>query len=218
MPVNDSFRARRLATTPDLIAESLRDGILRGDIPPGAALRQEELAARFQVSRIPVRDALLRLEAQGLVHVYPNRGAFVIALSADEVREIYDIRILLEGDLIERAVPRMTADDWRRIDAAHAEATRTAGSPDWVDGDWTFHRAMYQPSGKARQLALVEQLRSTVARYSARYGALPEHTAQWLTDHDAIVEACRARAAVAARKRLETHLGRAAQVVLELGF
>ena len=218
MPVNDSYRARRLATTPDLIAESLRDEILRGDFPPGAPLRQEELAGRFQVSRIPVRDALLRLEAQGLVHVYPNRGAFVISLSADEVREIYDMRILLEGDLIERAVPRMTADDWRRIDAAHAEATRTAGTPAWVDGDWTFHRALYDPSGRARQLALVEQLRSTVARYSTRYGVLPEHTTQWLSDHDAIVEACRARAAVAARKRLEAHLGRAAQVVIDLGF
>ena len=218
MPVNDPARARRLTATPDLIAESLRDEILRGDIPPGAPLRQEELAARFLVSRIPVRDALLRLEAQGLVHVYPNRGAFVIALSADEVREIYDLRILLEGDLIERAVPRMTADDWRRTDAAHAEATRTAGGADWMDGDWAFHRALYAPAGRTRQLALVEQLRSTVARYSSRYDALPEHTAQWLADHDAIVEACRARAAVAGRKRLEAHLGRAAHVVLERGF
>src|SRR5688572_6464585 len=128
MPVNDPARTRRFAATPDLIADSLRDEILRGVIEPGAPLRQEELAERFQVSRIPVRDALLRLESQGLVHVYPNRGAFVISLSADEVREIYDMRILLEGDLIERAVPRMTAEDWRRIDAAHAAATRTAGA------------------------------------------------------------------------------------------
>ena len=88
MPVNDQARVRRYATTPDLIADTLRDEILRGDVPPGQALRQEELAERFGVSRLPVRDALLRLEAQGLVHVYPNRGAFVISLSADEVREL----------------------------------------------------------------------------------------------------------------------------------
>src|SRR6476620_3987905 len=126
-PVNETHRIRRYATTPDLIAETLRDDILRGAIPPGAALRQEEPADRFGVSRLPVRDALLRLEAQGLVHVYPNRGAFVISLSADEVRDIFELRLLLEGDIIERAVPRTTADDWRRIDSAHAEATRTAG-------------------------------------------------------------------------------------------
>jgi DNA-binding GntR family transcriptional regulator len=215
--VNRSAPLRRATTTPDLIAETLRDEILRGAVEPGAPLRQEELADRFQVSRIPVRDALLRLEAQGLVHVYPNRGAFVVSLSTSEVREIYDMRILLEGDLIERAVPRMTATDWRRIDAAHAESSRTAGTPDWGDADWAFHRALYEPSGRARQLDLVEQLRSTVARNSTRYGVLPEHTARWVADHDAILEACRARAAVAARKRLESHLARACDVVTEQG-
>ncbi len=216
--VNDPGRLRRATTTPDLIAGTLRREILLGALAPGQPLRQEELAERFGVSRLPVRDALLRLEAQGLVDVYPNRGAFVVSLSADEVREVYEMRVLLEGDLIERAVPRMTADDWRRIDAAHAEATRTAGTPEWADGDWTFHRALYEPAGRMRQLDLVEQLRSTVARYSARYGALPEHTAQWLADHDTIVEACRARAAVAARKRLESHLARAAEVVIDQGW
>src|SRR5215208_4995895 len=119
MPVNSPLRARRGATTPDLIADSLREEILRGAIPPGQPLRQEELADRFGVSRLPVRDALLRLEAQGLVEVFPNRGAFVVSLSADEVREIYDLRILLEGDAVEQSVPRMTVDDRRRIEAAH---------------------------------------------------------------------------------------------------
>src|SRR3954453_11705892 len=126
-PGNETHRIRRYATTPDLIAESLRDEILRGGIPPGQPLRQEELAERFGVSRLPVRDALMRLETQGLVHVYPNRGAFVISLSGDEVREIYEMRLLLEGDILERAVPRMTPDDWRRIDAAQAESARSAG-------------------------------------------------------------------------------------------
>ena len=216
--VNDRARLRRATTTPDLIAGTLRQEILLGSLAPGEPLRQEELAERFGVSRLPVRDALLRLEAQGLVDVYPNRGAFVVSLSADEVREIFEMRLLLEGDMIERAVPHMSADDWRRIDSAHGESVRTAGTDDWADGDWTFHRALYEPSGRTRQLDLVEQLRSTVARYSTRYGALPEHTAQWLADHDTIVEACRARAAIAARKRLESHLTRAADVVIDQGW
>ena len=213
-PVNETHRIRRYATTPDLIAETLRDEILRGEIAPGAALRQEELAERFGVSRLPVRDALMRLEAQGLVHVYPNRGAFVISLSADEVREIYEMRLLLEGDIIERAVPRMTADDWRRIDAAQAESARSAGGPEWVEGDWAFHRTLYEPAGRPRQLATIEQLRATVARYSTARSELPGRTVEWLADHDAIVAACRARASVAARRRLEDHLRRAMQLVL----
>jgi DNA-binding GntR family transcriptional regulator len=213
-PVNTHARLRRATSTPDLIAETLREEILRGEVEPGQALRQEELAERFGVSRLPVRDALLRLEAQGLVHVYPNRGAFVVALSADEVREIYEMRILLEGDVIERAVPRMTAESWRRIDAAHAEATRTAGGPEWIEGDWRFHRALYEPADRPRQLATIENLRSTVARYSAGHDALPARTPEWLADHDAILEACRARAAVAAKQRLVRHLRRAMEHVL----
>src|SRR3982750_1889647 len=98
-PVNETHRFRRYSTTPDLIAESLRDEILRGEIPAGQPLRQEELAERFGVSRLPVRDALLRLEAQGLVHVFPNRGAFVISLSAGEVRGGYWMRVFPEGAL-----------------------------------------------------------------------------------------------------------------------
>ena len=215
MAVNDRTRVRQGATTPDLIADTLRDEILRGALAPGQALRQEELAHRFGVSRLPVRDALLRLEAQGLVHVYPNRGAFVLSLSADEVREIYDLRILLEGDLLERAVPRLTAEQWRSIDAAHAHATRTAGGPEWVEGDWRFHRALYEPALRPRQLAMIESLRATVARYSTAYSALPERTPDWLGDHEAILEACRARAGVAARRRLEAHLHRAADIVIE---
>ena len=213
-PVNALRGRLRGATTSDLIAETLREEILRGSVAPGQALRQEELAERFGVSRLPVRDALLRLEAQGLVHVYPNRGAFVISLSADEVREIYEMRLLLEGDIIERAVPRMTSDDRRRIDAAHAEATRTAGGPEWMEGDWRFHRALYEPAARPRQLATIENLRSTVARYSSGHDALPTRTPEWLADHDAILAACRARASVAARRRLEEHLRRAMELVL----
>jgi DNA-binding GntR family transcriptional regulator len=214
MPVNDARRAGRGAATPDLIAESVREQILRGDIPAGSPLRQEELAERFQVSRIPVRDALLRLEGQGLVRVYPNRGAFVIALSADEVREIYEMRVLLEGDVIERAMPRMTAADWRRIDAAHADSARSADTPEWVDGDWHFHRALYEPAGRARQLETIENLRGTVARFWTVRDVLPGNSAAWLADHQAIVEACRARSSIAARRRVEDHLRRAMELVL----
>lgn len=214
MSVNRPLRAPRASTTPDLIADALREGILRGTIPPGQPLRQEELAERFGVSRLPVRDALLRLEAQGLVEVFPNRGAFVVTLSSDEVREIYELRILLEGDVIERAVPRMTADDWRRIDAAHEASKQSASGPDWADGDWQFHRALYLPAGRPRQLAMIDTLRGTVARYWNAYSALPTRTAEWLGDHEAILEACRSRAAAAARRRLGDHLRRASELVL----
>ena len=214
MPAHEPTRVRRSATTPDLIADTLRDEILRGAIPPGQPLRQEDLASRFGVSRLPVRDALVRLESLGLVEVFPNRGAYVIALSADEVREVFDMRILLEGDIIERAVPRMTPDDWRRIDAARADAAHHANRPEWTESDWHLHRALYEPAARPRQLAMIETLRGTVARYWTADTALPIRRTELLADHDAIVEACRARASVAARRRLEEHLRRASELVL----
>ena len=213
-PVNAPRTLRRATTTPDLIAETIREEILLGALAPGQPLRQEELAERFGVSRLPVRDALFRLEAQGLVHVYPNRGAFVISLSADEVREVYEMRVLLEGDIVERAVPRMIAEHWRRIDAAHAESVRSASGAEWVEGDWAFHRALYEPAERPRQLAAIEQLRATVARYWTVRDALPSRSAEWLADHDAILAACRARASVAARRRIEDHLRRVMDAVL----
>jgi DNA-binding GntR family transcriptional regulator len=130
------------------------------------------------------------------------------------VREIYEMRVLLEGDVLERAVPLMSADDCRRIDAARADSARSAGGPEWFDGDWRFHRALYEPAGRPRQLAMIEQLRATVARYQVAHDALPAHTTEWLADHDAIVEACRARASVAARRRLVEHIQRAMEAVV----
>ncbi len=124
------------------------------------------------------------------------------------------MRVLLEGDILERAVPRMTADDWRRIDAAHADAARTAGTPEWVEGDWRFHRALYEPAGRARQLETIEHLRGTVARFWTVRDVLPANTQEWLADHRAIVEACRARSSIAARRRVEDHLRRAMELVL----
>jgi DNA-binding GntR family transcriptional regulator len=216
MPPSEARRVRRYSTTPDLIADSLRDDILRGDFRPGAALRQEELANRFGVSRLPIRDALFRLEAEGLVDIYPNRGAFVISLSPREVEEIYHLRVLLEGDAIELAVPRMTAAHWRRIDAAHAASAQSAGGPGWVEGDRDFHLALYEAADRPRQLAMIGTLRGTVDRYWTAYAELPSRSAEWLSDHDAIVDACRAGDATGARERLTDHLRRASALVVSL--
>ncbi len=201
-------------TTPDLIADALRVGIDRGDPPPGAPLRQEALAARFGVSRLPVRDALRRLEAEGLVVVHPNRGAYVARFSAAEVQEIYELRRLLEGDLLARAVPSMGARDLGEVEAALLAAERGADGPRWSELDELFHAALYTPAGRPRQLGIVSGLRGAVRRYQAGHAALPEQTATWLHDHRAIFAACRAEDVAAARRALDDHLDRAGQLVV----
>ncbi|HEX6537434.1 MAG TPA: GntR family transcriptional regulator [Gemmatimonadaceae bacterium] len=215
MATSHRQQTHRQKTTSDVIADALRADIKGGIAPPGSALRQEELARRFGVSRLPIRDALLRLESEGLVVVYPNRGAFVVSLSAREVAEIYHLRILLEGDMLECAISRMSRDDLRRIDAARAAAAAGAGGPDWASLDNAFHLGLYAPADRPRQLALIASLRGSVDRYWRAYEALPAHTSEWLRDHDDIVAACRAGDAGAARRLLVSHLERAGALVLQ---
>lgn len=193
-------------TTSDLIAAELRREISSGTVPPGAPLRQETLARRFRVSRIPVREALRALERDGLVEVHPNRGAFVVRLSADQIREITDLRVLLEGDLIHRAVPKMTPRDVANIERAAHAADLASTTPEWSVADWAFHEAAYQPAERPHQLALVSSLRRAVERYWAIYGQLPQRRGAWLKDHAELLEACRRGDAAAARRILAAHI------------
>ncbi len=205
---------RRTSTTPELIAAALREEIQTGRVPPGHALRQEELASRFSVSRIPVRDALVRLEAEGLVEIFPNRGAFVAKLTADEIAELFDLRVLLEGDLVARAVAAMDADTLEALDLMLIRAERGALGPHWSTLDDDFHAALYGAAGRPRQLALIRSLRTTVRRYATSYGSLPEQTERWLEDHRRIVQACRNRDAASARAEVEAHVRDAGALVL----
>jgi DNA-binding FadR family transcriptional regulator len=110
----------------------------------------------------------------------------------------------------------MTAADWRRIDAAHAASAQSAGGPGWAEGDRDFHLALYAAAGRPRQLAMIGTLRGTVDRYWTAYAELPSRTTEWLADHDAIVDACRAGDAAGARARLTDHLRRASELVVSL--
>src|SRR6476646_8847937 len=107
-----------LSTKADDIARVLEDEIVGGGIAPGTVMRQEQLSERFEVSRTPVREALRRLAALGLVSFEPNRGVRVRSISPAELREAYLVRAELESLATEVATPRMTAADLASLDAA----------------------------------------------------------------------------------------------------
>ena len=179
------------ATTPERIAGVLREDISRGALQPGQALRQDDLARRFGVSRIPVREALRRLEEDGLVRVEANRGTFVTTLDDGEVVEAYDLRSLLESDLAKHAVARLTAKDMLVLERAVQAAEKGAASADWNKLDNDFHLALYGPAQRPRQLDMVMALRVLVQR-SHLAGSLRMPIDTWLADHREMLEACRA--------------------------
>lgn len=196
----------KVQSAAESIADSLRKEIRLGRVSPGAALRQEELATRFKVSRIPIREALRVLERDGLVQVFPNRGAFVVQLNAAEMEEIADLRILLEGDLVERAVTRMHASDIQKIKEAERIAKDRAHTPEWIDADRAFHACLYAPANKAKQLQLILSLRTELERYQSAYSQLPRQRNRWLREHHDIVLACDQRDASKARSVLVEHI------------
>src|SRR5579864_1592388 len=96
---------------PSAVADKLREQIIRGEIPEGAQLRQDAIATQYQVSRIPVREALRQLDAEGLITIVPNRGAIVPALSPTDIEELFTIRALLEPEILKHSIPRLTDND-----------------------------------------------------------------------------------------------------------
>lgn len=143
--------------TTQALADTLREEITEGRLSPGEALRQEELALRFGTSRIPVREALRTLQAEGLVNYSPNRGATVAVVSDAEIQEMLEVRIALECHALRMAVPH-AAD----ADLAHArgilEEYDAAPSPDaWSAMNWSFHWALYLPCDCRRLLDAIER-------------------------------------------------------------
>lgn len=192
--------------TPDLIADRLEKEILSGAYTPGDPLPQGELAERFGVSRIPIRDALARLANTGLIKLSPNRKARVTQLSRAEIQEVYDLRILLECDLLARSVLLMTPRELAKVDYALERSTLEAQNANWAEGDALFHNALYAPVNRPRHSEIVKELRRSCRVQIAAYAHLTNNTDRWLADHATLSEFCHTGNVSGAIAQLEAHL------------
>lgn len=207
--------SNRATTTPALIAEVLRGAIESGELETGQPLRQEELATRFKVSRIPVRDALKQLETEGLVVIYPNRGAFVADLNSKEILEVYEIRALLEVDALRRALPKLSPLMLDRAEAILEQMEREANPVQWSELDDAFHTALYLPAERPKLLELIGQQRTVVNRFYFLNQPIAGSIEQCQLEHRQLLEACRQGNFDNARAALESHLENAAQTVAQ---
>ncbi len=195
-----------LPTSSSAVLHLLRQSLDRGRWSPGAPLRQEEIAAELGVSRVPVREAFFQLQAEGLVQVVPNRGVYVRTMSADNLRELFRLRQLLEGDLLVDALPLHTATTINRLETVQAALDKAGTVADWIAGDREFHEALYAPAERPETMAIVRRLRHAVDRfYFARLK--PSTRAQgWHEEHHALIRAVRRGDATAAARQLAAHL------------
>jgi DNA-binding GntR family transcriptional regulator len=195
-------------STVDRVEQRVRDGLLRGDYPPGTWLRQDDLAAELGVSKIPVREALQRLANASLVTFEPNRGAIVRPLTAGDADEVFALRLAIEPELLRRAIGRHTI-----VDLATAELALTDMSRSLTEANWRFHRALYDPAGWPLALATVETLNAAVAPYVLLYTESLGGAAHSDAEHHQLLEHCRAGDASAAVRVLRAHVRAAAESV-----
>jgi DNA-binding GntR family transcriptional regulator len=149
----------------DMVYEVLREAILSGAFSPGERLRQEALATAIGVSRLPVRAALLRLDAEGLVEFSPHRGAVVQTLSHAQIAEIYELRDLLETFALRKSMARMTPERIARLRDLAAQLDAEAEGDPFLEVRVRFYRELYDAEHAPRLTELIEALRSSVGRY-----------------------------------------------------
>jgi DNA-binding GntR family transcriptional regulator len=193
-------------SSPQLIAEALREAIIQGRLAPDEPLRQELLARHFSVSRIPLREALRQLESEGWVAIRTHYGARVSGLSAAEVREIYEIRASLECTALRLAMPRHTSESWQAVERLLQESRRERQQPTYVLRNRDFHLALYAPAGRPHLMSLIESLHSRGERYLRLKLDIPVHKKQSDAEHVQIFKAARSGASGLALRILEQHL------------
>jgi DNA-binding GntR family transcriptional regulator len=157
-------------TVADSIHAELRDRILKGTFPPGSLLRQEELAKSFGSSRVPLREAMTRLEVEGLLLLRPRRGYAVRSLAPSEITEIFDLRAVVEEHLGEYAARNRTQDDLKvvsqileRMERIKLETPEDRSS--WLDANTAFHMALFAAAHRDQSARFASMLRDQVEPY-----------------------------------------------------
>jgi DNA-binding GntR family transcriptional regulator len=195
-------------TAQEIVLSSLRDAVLSGVFEPGARLRQEELAEIFNTSRIPVREALRALEYEGLVRSEPHRGFTVTRLDADEVEEVYDLRILLESHAVRLALPLLTDDDLDELERLFAKVQDAPTPDEGLAAREAFYTRLYSVTGRPRLVGLIIRLRQEVAR-ALRWPTI-QHSP---SIHEQFFEAVRTGDAERAVAQLAGHYHRVAMLI-----
>jgi DNA-binding GntR family transcriptional regulator len=203
-----------MVTTGKGIAEQIRADLDAGLWAPGTALRQEELAQRYGASRMPVREALLQLHAEGLVAMHPNRGAVVAELGARDVAEIFDLRLQIESYLLAQALPGHDAKTLAGLAAVQQELEAENSRAGWLDGDRRFHARLYEPAAKPRALGIAANLRAQVERHGLHTLTPASRKAEWAQEHRALIAAVKTKNLAAGLAALAGHLAHTRDAVL----
>jgi len=180
--------------------------ILDGVLPEGSPVRQDEVAAQLGISKIPVREALMRLQSEGLVRFNQNVGATVTTLTVDDFIEMLDMRIALECRALELAVPNFSSVDMERardlLSAYHAAIT----PEEWSDLNAQFHLTLYEPANRPRLVATIQSVQEHMGRMLRLRVTRAAEQGRSHEEHLKILEACEKRDVKESVKLLRRHI------------
>jgi DNA-binding GntR family transcriptional regulator len=196
---------RQYRTMGDMVYGVLREGILQGAFQPGEHLRQDRLAEAIGVSRIPVRSALLQLESEGLITFHPYRGAVVNDLSTDEMREIYEMRALLEAHALRKVAPTLAPERLDELQEMARELNAISNGETFLQRRIQFYRLLYDGERHPRLVATIEQLLTESGRFWLQHDV--EYVAQpGQRGHEKILDSIRRGDIDGAVQQVQEHL------------
>uniref|UniRef100_UPI0040481EB6 GntR family transcriptional regulator n=1 Tax=Rheinheimera sp. TaxID=1869214 RepID=UPI0040481EB6 len=207
-------------TRTQVVVEAIREKILTGAIKAGEPLRQAALADELKVSRIPVREALLQLEAEGLVEFEAHKGATATRLSAEQVTELFELRALLECELLRLAIPKLTEAELAQSEqllqqmasAFHDVGTKSS----WSELNTRFHLSLYKAADRQLTFEIVQNLIINSDRYIRVHLLLAGGINKADPEHSALLNFCRKKQVKEACQLLHNHITGAAKEIVNI--
>lgn len=152
-------------TTAQIVADEIRHRILSGQLKEGEQIRQEAIASDLGVSRIPVREALRQLEAEGLVTLVSHKGAEVTRLEPSEIAELFELRLMMESWLFEQAIGAIDESQLQAAEKLVEEMRNDAEIADWGTLNWKFHEVLYNAANRKATMRILKRIHDNIDRY-----------------------------------------------------
>ena len=210
MDVNDYLPLR------DVVFNTLRQAILRGEMEPGERLMEIQLAQKLGVSRTPIREAIRKLELEGLVIMIPRKGAEVAHITEKDMKDVLEVRSTLEELVVELAIKNVTDEKIEELKCANKVFESAIVSKDAVnivEADVKFHDILYSMTNNARLIQIINNLREQMYRYRVEYLKKKEFHKQLLWEHQEIIRAIEAGEIDVATKITEQHIDNQVEAV-----
>lgn len=193
----------------DVVFNTLRQAILKGELEPGERLMEIQLAERLGVSRTPIREAIRKLELEGLVLMIPRKGAEVAKISEKSVRDVLEVRRSLEELAVELACQRMDEEDIKKLEeaqAAFAEAITSGDAMAIAESDEHYHDVIYQGTKNDRLVQILYNLREQMYRYRLEYIKDEDKRQILVLEHDKILKNLKSRHVSEAKDTIRAHI------------